>query len=689
MCIIALVAFAAWAPNVEAWVTFDNDGAAGTSCVTCHGAFSGANYTSSTSQDPVAWGANLHDGHRRSFVPSCTDCHQAIGDNPLIGGPSGGPNVQSCVGCHGRDEDVTPNDGAFGGPGPGRGDGLRAHHAATGTAICAGCHSADTTPVGEDVDPAYYVTLAIDPCSDAQLGVFGLDNDGDNDYDANDPDCGPPPVEICDNGIDDTGNGLIDCEDPACDGFVGAPTECGVGACAAAGNLVCQTPDQVDTCTPLTPQAEGPFGDPTCADGVDNDCDGLTDAADPDCEAPPEICDNGIDDNGNGLVDCADPQCEDFVGAPTTCGIGACEATGNLVCQGGAEVDTCVPGAPGTEGPAGDPTCADGVDNDCNGLTDAADPACEAVVEEICDNGIDDNGNGLIDCADPQCEGFVDGPCDTGQPGICAAGTFVCQGGAQVCVQDQQAGQEGPFGDPTCEDGLDNDCNGLTDAADPACQAPVEEICDNGIDDNDNGLIDCEDPACDGFVNGACDTGEPGICAAGTFVCQNLQSFCVQDQQPQQEGPAGDPSCQDGLDNDCDGLADAADPGCQAVAVEAEIEVPGAINAANRGLTPIEIEFDDDNGMPVEIAELRCGGDASNAMATPVRINAEDEEENEFTALFNTRDELNGLNLTCEDTAIVCVVTLADGTELTVMDETRVVRAFNGERCRDDNGEDD
>jgi hypothetical protein len=59
---------------------------------------------------------------------------------------------------------------------------------------------------------------------------------------------GKVPREICDNGIDDNGNGLIDCADPEC------------------------------------------AGDPACAR---------------------EICDNGIDDNGNGLIDCADPQCQD------------------------------------------------------------------------------------------------------------------------------------------------------------------------------------------------------------------------------------------------------------------------------------------------------------------------------------------------------------------------------------------
>jgi len=33
----------------------------------------------------------------------------------------------------------------------------------------------------------------------------------------------PVPQEICDNGIDDDGDGLIDCEDPSCSGYLGCP----------------------------------------------------------------------------------------------------------------------------------------------------------------------------------------------------------------------------------------------------------------------------------------------------------------------------------------------------------------------------------------------------------------------------------------------------------------------------------
>ena len=64
------------------------------------------------------------------------------------------------------------------------------------------------------------------------------------------------------------------------------------------------------TCTPVT---EGPFGDATCADGIDNDCDGLIDADDPDCQQTTMDC--SVYTN---RTDCRDAGC-DWVNRTDTC----------------------------------------------------------------------------------------------------------------------------------------------------------------------------------------------------------------------------------------------------------------------------------------------------------------------------------------------------------------------------------
>ena len=92
-------------------------------------------------------------------------------------------------------------------------------------------------------------------------------------------------VEICDNGIDDNGNGLIDCEDSSCSSLSFCNTE-------------------------------------RCDNGIDDDGDGFIDSEDSDCDATPaEICDNGIDDDGDGLTDCEDSDCR----AATTCQTEICD----------------------------------------------------------------------------------------------------------------------------------------------------------------------------------------------------------------------------------------------------------------------------------------------------------------------------------------------------------------------------
>jgi len=151
------------------------------------------------------------------------------------------------------------------------------------------------------------------------------------------------------------------------------------------------------TCVPQAthPCNEGPQGNASCSDGIDNDQDNAIDNLDPDCKEDASqgpnaaTCHDGLDNDRDGLIDGADPDCQ----TPPT-----------------------------TEGPPGDATCSDGVDNDHDGLIDGADPDCQTPEgppgNPTCSDGIDNDGDGLIDAADPGC--VPPDPCTAaaGDPGL-------------------------------------------------------------------------------------------------------------------------------------------------------------------------------------------------------------------------------------------------------------------------------
>jgi hypothetical protein len=146
-----------------------------------------------------------------SFVGGrCEACHSA-GQGVFLNSSDDPTFSKSCVGCHGRDEDVTGNCtgqvDSLGGIEEecGSGAGLRQYHELKiGPDTCNGCHTADATPVGEHVAPFNYAldgSTVLDSCNDdgteSQFGPTGLDNDGDGQRDENDSDCsGIPPFTI-------------------------------------------------------------------------------------------------------------------------------------------------------------------------------------------------------------------------------------------------------------------------------------------------------------------------------------------------------------------------------------------------------------------------------------------------------------------------------------------------------------
>ncbi len=248
------------------------------------------------------------------------------------------------------------------------------------------------------------------------------------------------------------------------------------------GPLSCGGPD----CNDLNPNV-APGAPEQCADGSDNDCNGVADCLDPacvgvpncGCQPKPEECTGGTDEDCDGAVDCLDASC---AGTPA-CG--------------------CAPSETGL--------CDNGFDDDCDGAIDCDDSQCSASAQcqcqakpEQCGNGSDDDCDLLVDCADPNCGGLFPCVCvPPGSPEQCGNGfDDDCDG--KVDCADSNC-----FASPTCSactlencaDGIDNSCDGLIDCADPACVfapncAPTQEVCNNSLDDDLDGLTDCDDPDC-------------------------------------------------------------------------------------------------------------------------------------------------------------------------------------------------
>jgi predicted CXXCH cytochrome family protein len=168
-------------------------------CETCHGEFTEGGYTSA--QDGTDWGESLMDGHSGFMGGECLGCHESLSSPDVQLNLSGDEVLsKSCVGCHGRDEDVTGNctSGSSGSKVEcGSGAGLRLmHESKVGEGTCNVCHTGDATPVGENVKPYNYglANIAVlSSCdadsSESQFGPTGLDNDGDGQRDSEDSDC--------------------------------------------------------------------------------------------------------------------------------------------------------------------------------------------------------------------------------------------------------------------------------------------------------------------------------------------------------------------------------------------------------------------------------------------------------------------------------------------------------------------
>jgi hypothetical protein len=172
------------------------------------------------------------------------------------------------------------------------------------------------------------------------------------------------------------------------------------------------------------------------------------------------------------------------------------------------------------EGPVGLPTCSDGIDNDCDGLSDEADPGCSpCMLDSECDDSMICNG----------AEVCLDGICQPGSPVDCSDANPCTD---DICHADGGCAHE-PNSGGACEDG--DPCSGPDVCLVGVCQSgPLIDADGDGVAPVDCGGTDCNDARA---------TVHPQF-AEGPDVA----------------------SCQDGLDNDCDGLTDSQEPGCDPAA---------------------------------------------------------------------------------------------------------------------------
>ncbi len=277
------------------------------------------------------------------------------------------------------------------------------------------------------------------------IGLVGCNDDVDGDGVADVDDCAPddPEIhrgawEVCD-GVDNDCDGAVDeLYDLDGDGFL-------------ADDAGCRALGEVTDCDDLDP-AIHPAAEER-PDGIDNDCDGVTD--------------DSLDADGDGFGLFFD-----------------CDDTDPFVHPGAA--DGC-----------------DGIDNDCDGLIDPS---------------WDLDGDGSSGCADD---------CDDTDPALAPHLPEVCDGQDNDC-------------DGLVDEGFDNDgdgvavCRGDCDDNNASISPGLQELCGDGIDnDCDPTTSETEDLDSDGFTfcSGDCDDNTGVINPGAAEVC-------------------------DGLDNDCNGFVD-------------------------------------------------------------------------------------------------------------------------------------
>ncbi len=224
-------------------------------------------------------------------------------------------------------------------------------------------------------------------------------------------------VENCTNGIDDDGDGLVDCDDPAC----------GLTTSVSTLNATCGATNGTATISASGGSGSYEYSSNNSTWQLSNSFSGLapgnyvfyvrnTNDACP--RSLPfsivELCENctdGIDNDADGLVDCADSDCRPSLNLPSAGSIcGGSSFTMTVSANGGTSPYTFNWSHGLGAGPS--KTVSPGASTTYS-VTVSTATACTASgsigvtvtnCAEICSDAIDNDGDGLVDCSDPDCQ---------------------------------------------------------------------------------------------------------------------------------------------------------------------------------------------------------------------------------------------------------------------------------------------
>ena len=441
-----------------------------------------------------------------------------------------------------------------------------------------------------------------------------------------------PP--ICDDGVDCTRDGCTEAS-----GCVSVPDDsrcpggtCGAGGCVSrrcmtdgdcSDGLAC---NGIERCDPGTLTCVSTMA-PACDDGIDCTRDSCTEPAGACAHVPDDAFCPDDGSRCDPMAGCVggvcrrDADCDDgrFCNGAETCGPeGRCLPGPAIGCADMIDctVDTCSESVRGCVSTPDSSRCPMGL------LCDVAAGGCSArrcrSAAECQDGAF---CNGAERCVAGRCLGGTAPSCDDGES--CTLDT--CESGLDMCVSRPRSTTE------TCDNGLDDDCDGRVDCDDTECRAtpdcsmcmpiaareifcadmrdydcdmrfdcddpdcamsaecrPAVEICNNGRDDDGDGRIDCADPDC--RLSSFCRDAGPTPRDAGT---------------PRDTGPPRDAgrvtaeigiaACTNGIDDDRDGRTDCMDPDCSPF---------GSMGECCNGR-------DDDGDGQVDVFTCRCFDDAT------------------------------------------------------------------------------